>query len=393
MSPLRPLVAVLLLALLAPVDADAIPAFARRHKLSCSTCHAPFPRLKAYGDEFAGNGFVIPEQEKERDYVAAGDDLLWLNRDFPLAARFEAFGVYTEDAQVESDLQSPWGLKLLSGGALGRGIGYYFYFYMSERGEVAGVEDAYIHFNDIGGRPFDLMVGQFQTCDPLMKRELRLTFEDYLIYKLKVGDSGTNLAYDRGLVLTYGLAATGTDLVAMLVNGNGKPEAGEDGFDDDNFKNLGLRLKQGIGEALAIGGFVYWGKERLLPEAATTRVDNEIAYLGPDLTLELGPAALTAQYLRRLDSNPAFLDVAPAEDVETAGWVVELVLSPQGDLGRHFFTLLYNRIDSDLAAHDYESATAGVTYLVARNLRLSGEYTRDLEAERSRIVVGLTAGF
>jgi hypothetical protein len=393
MKPLRPLFAMLILALLVPADAGAIPAFARRHKLSCSTCHAPFPRLKAYGDEFAGNGFVIPEQEKERDYVAAGDDLLWLSRDFPLAARFEAFGVYTEDAEVESDLQSPWGLKLLSGGALGRGIGYYFYFYMSERGEVAGVEDAYIHFNDIGGRPLDVMVGQFQTCDPLMKRELRLTFEDYLIYKLKVGDSGTNLAYDRGLIFTYGIEATGTDLVAMLVNGNGKPEAGEDGFDDDNYKNVGLRLKQGIGDALAVGGFAYLGKERLLPEGATAKEDNEIRYLGPDLTLAVGPAAITAQYLLRLDSNPAFLDVAPAEDVETAGWVAELVLSPSGDLGRHFFTLLYNRIDSDLEAHDYETATAGATYLIARNLRISAEYTRDLEAERSRVVVGLTAGF
>ena len=59
-----------------PDDAEAIPAFARRYKMSCTTCHAPFPRLKAYGEEFAGNGFVIPEEEKDRDYVSAGDDLL-----------------------------------------------------------------------------------------------------------------------------------------------------------------------------------------------------------------------------------------------------------------------------------------------------------------------------
>ena len=33
-------------ALLAPLDAEAIPAFARKYKVSCTTCHAPFPRLK-----------------------------------------------------------------------------------------------------------------------------------------------------------------------------------------------------------------------------------------------------------------------------------------------------------------------------------------------------------
>ena len=50
--------------LLLASDADAIPAFARRYNLSCSTCHAPFPKLKPYGDDFAGNGFIIPENER-----------------------------------------------------------------------------------------------------------------------------------------------------------------------------------------------------------------------------------------------------------------------------------------------------------------------------------------
>lgn len=35
-------------------------------------------------------------------------------------------------------------------------------------------------------------------------------------------------------MLAYGIEKTGTDLVAMVVNGNGKDEAGEDKkFDDD----------------------------------------------------------------------------------------------------------------------------------------------------------------
>jgi len=49
------------LALLAPADAAAIPAFARKYRQSCTTCHAPFPRLKPYGEEFAGRGFRMEE--------------------------------------------------------------------------------------------------------------------------------------------------------------------------------------------------------------------------------------------------------------------------------------------------------------------------------------------
>ena len=248
--------AVLLLAMTVPTDAEAIPAFARRYKLSCSACHAPIPRLKAYGEDFAGAGFILKEEEKIRDYVTAGDDLMWLNRYFPVGVRFDAYALFDEKVAVNRDLQIPWGLKLLSGGTLYKNIGYYFYFYMSERGEVAGIEDAYIHFDDIFGIPLDVMVGQFQTSDPLMKRELRLTFEDYVIYKTRIGESGTNLAYDRGVMLVYGIEKTGTDLVGVVVNGKGKVEADEDTkkFDQDRFKNFGVRISQSLGDIFRIGG-------------------------------------------------------------------------------------------------------------------------------------------
>jgi hypothetical protein len=390
--------------LLAPT-VEAIPAFARRHKVSCTTCHAPFPKLKPYGDEFAGDGFMMPEEEKDRDYVIAGDDLLRLNRDFPIAVRFDAYGVVEEDEPVENDLQVPWGLKLLSGGTLYRSIGYYFYFYFSERGEVAGIEDAYIHFNDVFGVPLDVMVGQFQTSDPLMKRELRLTYEDYQAYKVHVGDSGTNLAYDRGLMFVYGIEASGTDLVAMVVNGNGKPEAGEDRkFDDDKYKNFGFRINQAIGEYASVGFYYYLGREKY-----PSGLRNDITYWGPDANVGVGPLELTAQYLLRTDSDPVDFDhwglptPTDTDDIETAGIVAELVFAPQQDLSRWYFTLLYNQVDSDLRPSDYpgagvsdpdyETFTAGATYLLARNLRLLAEYTRELEDEDNRFVVGVVSGF
>ncbi len=210
---------------LVPDDAGAVPAFARRHKISCTTCHAPFPRLKDYGEEFAGNGFAIPEDENDRDYVIAGDDLMRLNKDFPLAGRFDAYALWSDNQDVEYDLQTPWGLKLLSGGTLAPKTGYYFYFYMSERGEVAGIEDAIIHFDDVFSSGLDVAVGQFQTSDPLLKRELRMTFEDYQLYKTKIANSGTNLTYDRGVMLSYGVEKTASDFVVTVTNGNGKGEA------------------------------------------------------------------------------------------------------------------------------------------------------------------------
>jgi len=372
-------------ALVVPETGNAIPAFARKYKISCNTCHTVFPRLKDYGDEFAGSGFIIKEKENKRDYVTAGDDLLWLNKDFPLAARMDLFAAHDQGKNVENDLQIPWGIKLLSGGTLYKNIGYYFYFYMSERGEVAGIEDAYIHFDNIFSSNLDIMVGQFQICDPLMKRELRLTYEDYMVYKTNIGFSTINLAYDRGVMLTYNIEKTGTDLVAMVVNGNGKPEAIDRKIDQDNYKNYGLRINQGIGGFLTIGGFYYIGKEKS-PDSSRT---NEVAYFGPDITFGMGPVELTAQYLYRKDTNPMFLQ--SSGDVETNGYVVEVLFAPDIEKSRYYFTGLYNLIDSE--GYEYETASLSYTYLVSRNLRFLTEYTRDLVDNRNRLVLGIIGAF
>jgi len=339
----------------------------------------------------------MKENVNERDYITAGDPLLWLNRTFPIAVRLDAFGVYEENQEVDTDLETPWGLKLLSGGALYKNIGYYFYFYMSERGEVAGIEDAYVHFDNIFKTELDVMVGQFQTSDPLMKRELRLTFEDYMFYTRKIGYSDINLTYDRGVMLTYGINKTGTEFVGIVGNGNGKGVADEETrkFDKDKYKNLAFRAKQGIGENIGIGGYFYYGKEKIAYEYVADSITalfsgtNKVTYWGPDLDITVGPLAFTGNYLMRKDTQPE----ANIKDIETSGIIAELIYSPQLDKSRYYLTALYNRIDSDLDQYDYESGTLGATYLVARNLRLTAEFTRDMQKDANRFVLGLVTAF
>ncbi|HNW59422.1 MAG TPA: hypothetical protein PKI62_07095 [bacterium] len=388
--------------LVLPDPSTAIPAFARRYNLSCSTCHAPIPKLKPYGADFAGNGFVIPENEKERDYISAGDDLLWLNKTFPLAVRFDAYGVEHSRGNVKSDLQSPWGIKLLSGGALSRKVGYYFYFFMTERGEVSGIEDAYIHIDNLFGLPLDMMVGQFQTSDPLMKRELRLTYEDYQIYRQKVGYSNINLTYDRGVMLLYGLAQTNTDIILSLTNGNGKGLADEEtgAFDSDNSKNIGLRILQGITNKISIGGYYYNGRETLYGEGGEMK--NKVTYLGPDLNATFGPLEVTGQYLYRKDSNPWMM--RGGSETKISGVVVEAIYSPQLDRSRYYFTVLYNGIEQESSRNErtmhasststlYQTGSLAATYLLQRNLRLTAEYTRNLDQDWDRWVIGLVSAF
>ena len=115
-------VACLIAALLAPIDqanaANGIPAFARRYRVSCSLCHNPVPVLTPFGETFAGNGFRMSPNEQPTDTVNTGDELLWLLDDLPLALRLDAYINAYSNGNAATDLQTPYNLKLLSGGAI-----------------------------------------------------------------------------------------------------------------------------------------------------------------------------------------------------------------------------------------------------------------------------------
>lgn len=376
------------LGFLAIPESRAIPAFARKYQFSCSTCHAPFPRLKPYGEEFAANGFRLPvaSQEPARATLDVGDPLLALPRNFPLAARVEGYASYKQDALAQNDAEFPWVFKVLSGGPIAKKISYYVYAIM-EKGESVGLEDAWLQFNRIAGAPFDLQVGQFQVCDPLFKRELRLERFDYEIFRTRVGDSSVNLTYDRGIV-AIGHLPKSVELVLEVVNGNGiDPADAFDDFDDDRNKNVALRAVGTAGIA-RIGAFGYWGKQE-----AASGVINRTWYAGPDLVLTFDRKwQLNAEYLERRDSNPVFDPVGSSQFL-TRGGFAELHYLPRGEDGRWALSLLYNKVASDDLAARYESASVTGNYLLARNIRLVMEAGREIETSRTRVSVGLVAAF
>lgn len=378
----------LFIVVLFTADASAIPAFARKYNMSCNVCHTVFPKLKPYGEEFAANGFQIPDKEPQRFFKKTGDDLLSLMRELPLALRFELYGTYENNSPTSVDFKTPYFLKLMSGGNIYKDISYYLYFYLAEKGEIAGLEDAFLMFNDVVSKKvdLDLYVGQFQVSDPLFKRELRLEQEDYKIYTSTPGISLANLKYDRGLMFTYG-APTKTDLAVEVVNGSGIHTT--DIFDVDKYKNVLVRASQEVLPFLRIGGFGYYGKEQPVADSSA----NEMYMLGADLTAGNEYVELNAQYVYRSDINPYGLAVKPGERVKTQGGFAELIVSPNGIDSRLTGHLLYNYVDSDDSNLNYQSYTGGLSYLISRNLRVVGEYTYVKEYKDSKVTVGFITAF
>lgn len=368
------------LAALLPEPASAIPAFARRYRFSCTTCHTAFPQLRPFGSEFAGRGFALePGQEPAGASIDAGDPLLALPRHFPLAVRFDAFAQASEETP-EVDFQAPWIVKLLTGGQIAPKVGFYAYFIIEE-GEVIGFEDAYVHFDEVFGAPLDVLVGQFQLSDPIAKREVRLTRLDYAVFKARVGLSPVDLTYDRGVALA--LSVAGFDAVGTVTNGTGLSSGAA--FDGDNFKNYGLDLARGFGP-VRLGVYGFYGKQR------QAGVVNDTWVAGPHLDVALGQAAaLRGAWLERRDSNATFVD--GEAEIATRGGFVEATWYPQGWNGRWAVVGLYNNVASDDDAADVESAGLAGTWLFRRNVRLTAEVDYDLDAERWTGSVGTVVAY
>jgi hypothetical protein len=388
-------------------EALGIPAFARKYRVSCSLCHSPAPRLNAIGERFAENGFQFAVGEKARDTLSTGDPLLYLQSAVPLAVRFDAYATAlssrrTDEATV--DLQAPWVMKLLTGGQISDRISYYAYFLLGERGEVAGLEDAYVQFTDIASSGVSLIVGQFQLSDPLFKRELRLSYEDYQAYRVRVGANRGDLTYDRGLMALWS-PRSGTDVTLQLVTGQGLGHATEmRQYDRDPYLNPAFRISQDAGRA-RLGVYAYYGRER----ADGNR--NEFWIFGPDATLSLGRLELNAQWLRRSDDNPmlepVFVAPATVQSSEVDAGFLEAIYEPGGPGGRLFVTGLLNWVEADrpiftLRAgelpdqpllHRYRTTSAGVHWLLRRNIRLLGELGWDLDRERARLTTGVVTAF
>ena len=371
-------------------DCNAIPAFARKYQISCQVCHSPaLPRLKAFGDEFAGNGFRLTEYESPRYFVPVGDDKLSLFRELPLALRMDGFVSYNFNDRQSADFSAPFVLKILSGGELSEKLSYYFYFLFNERGSIAGIEDAFLMYRDLFGSGVNFYIGQFQTSDPLFKGELRYTMEPYRIYEASPGNSSADLKYDRGIIFDRGFR-TGTTAVLEIINGNGIGEAGEGPlFDDDKYKNVMLRLNQDVGKYFSAGVFGYSGKE----EISAVLHPNRIWMIGPDITIDINEKFIVnMQYVYREDSHPyPFPEIT---DVKTHGGFAEIIYSPKGDMSNWYLTGLFNLVDSNDELLDYRSATIHAGYLLRRNVRIVSEFTWQFtENPYGRVNAGFVSAF
>jgi hypothetical protein len=171
-----------LLAVFAPQEAAAIPAFSRQTGKSCTTCHSAFPKLNATGQNFRSNGFRFPEDGEWNDV----QDL----KHVPLSAEIEVEAEFNKDRSGSGGSKTPQAsqlkideIELLAGtplGKTGRASGYGVVNFAE--GSV-GIGQAYAQVNDLLGATghglLNIKAGQFDIALPFLSHSQRVIKQRY----------------------------------------------------------------------------------------------------------------------------------------------------------------------------------------------------------------------
>lgn len=414
------------LSLLIASAAQAMPEFARRNDMSCAACHSAVPKLNDYGELFASENMQLSNWRDTA--LGLGDERLALPRNPPLAIRMQAYAqardgesidpLTGETASASTDFQSPYLIKLLSSAPLSENITYYFYAIFAEKGGngEALIEDAWFRHKDIFGTGVGMQLGQFQVSDLMFPREVRLPFQDFMVYRM------AGITYERGVLFDRTIG--GFDLGVGLVNGNGIQEnldinspgyrRPDNMFDNDSSKTAFGRLGKELGP-VSVGIFTLSGEQQGVAEGTAGLTgsdrDTDKKILGVDLSGQFGPKTdWYAQYL--WNSWDGFLDARPDKDYRWEGGFVGVDYIPS-DLWA--FSLLYNYADAgDLSGTDtiYEgidinSISFTSSYYFMRNMKgiievnfdmldktdKTGEYWTGHLTEESYILTGFDAAF
>ncbi len=282
----------LVLGILAVQTVQANPAFARQYNMSCITCHAAFPKLNSFGEQFLADNIRLPNW-REQIGVETGDERLMLPKFPQLAFRAQAY-VQTRESEAQdnsgtttadpaSDFQAPYLIKLLAGSPLSEHISYYFYAIFAEKGGNGEtiVEDAWITHDNLFDSGVGMLLGQFQVSDLMFPREVRLTVQDYIPYRM------AGITYERGV--TFDTDVGPVSLALGIVNGNGieanakvnSPGFGrpDRAFDNDSTKSVFGRIGGELGP-VRMGLFGLDGKQRDVTDTRNT--DKQV--LGVDVS-------------------------------------------------------------------------------------------------------------
>jgi hypothetical protein len=313
--PALALLAGTIVLVVAPREASAIPAFARKYRTSCATCHVAFPKLNAFGEAYRIGGYQIPGGEEPVEMGSEAWKRVWPKGIWPSSIPWippvavRATGGFVSDLTGLGGDSNPDGkhsfvfpaaLNLYVAGTLAEDISFWSGVHLFRNGEWGELGKLHLSFSNLLDRVvprqlFNLRVGLFVPGSVAFDHHRNVTFGTPIFATANAitgvpggighahGSSGASGGHGDGHgggggggavsysgAFALGTAQVGAELYGLIlprweylvgtVNGNGLA------IDDNDAKDVYGRTR------VKIGGMAFDGTD---PDAGEAPADGE----------------------------------------------------------------------------------------------------------------------
>lgn len=352
----------------APTDADAVPAFARQHKLKCSVCHSFWPALNDFGRRFKEAGYTMTRGEPEgREEI---EDLV-LPRTFPLAAVIKS-RPFDKRRGRDAQLRALQEVEVFFAGNFARYGSVYAEIEMEDEAdyapELAGMFGLHPHqlFNIIVGKASTFAADPYDTLSNMRRttRNRRLPLNQAWSAGARIDDDVPMLAIygrDTAVNRVFWSAAYSADV--------GESEGGGP-------KDFTGRLVVDVTNNVSVGGFVVTGAQQRTVDGVSE--DLDYGRYGVDVQATYADLTALAAFLRGRD------DIFGRGRENNNAWYAEFFYTIGLDSVDIPGVMLVPIVRFDWyeranGTADYSDITLNLSYLPWENTKAFIEFTRAID--------------
>jgi hypothetical protein len=288
----------------------SIPAFARKYKTSCATCHTGFPKLNAFGDAFRRNGYQFPagtdpEFIKEEPVSLGSEgnkkafpDAIWPGS-IPGSSPISLFLNGEADYNPKVDPRFTFGglgssIEAVAAGTVGEDVSFWGHFILNSDG-TSELNRIFLIFSNLVGDSYalNMRVGVFEPGLFSFSTH-RAWLEGYWLTTRPFSDDmGWTIEETQKGIELNGIAKDRFTWSAGIVESFGAPHADKDFYGHVAYKFGGLppsgvaeggnapnNAQPFIDNSLTIGAFAYTGLATLGPDSMSA--DDRFTMFGGD---------------------------------------------------------------------------------------------------------------
>lgn len=363
------LVVLLLIVGMYPHESNAIPAFARKNNMTCSSCHTAWPMLNSAGRHYKENGYRFSQEEKPR--VKISENLSW-DESLPVSVVLVA-RPYDKKDSGERKIRAIHEVELMVAGPMGDKMSGFFEIEAEDEatndlGLDVSIPAAALSYNHNGAVNL-----QFSYADALWfdsydtyshARRLTRGTKNVVSNSFGGADNGGSLNTARQNIALYGRPVDAL-FYGLSLSGNADDAEGVDGetiiaraaYDFTSDYMLGLMIMDG---SCTI--------ESGATDCSTAERDYSRASI--DVQAAINDLHLTGVYMNAEDDN----STATVNEENAAFYVQATYVLSNGDHAAWVPLVRFDSYEKNNGTEDISELTVNVTHYFTENIKGFIEY-------------------